>query len=81
MNNKVYDNGEMLLGMVADVKKYLFENMEYSDEEQDFEVKGMIEELEELGNNYIVMINYDFGMGYLLYKWHIEVDLMTGGDE
>ena len=81
MENKVYDNGEMLLGMVQDVKKYLIENRELDDEEQDFEVKEMIEELEELGNNYIVMINYSFGMGYYLDKWHIESDLMTGGNE
>ena len=80
MNNKVYDNGEMLLGMVKDVIKYLFENMEY-DEDDYSEVKGMIEDLEELGDNYIVMINYDFGMGYLLYKWHIESDVVMGDDE
>ena len=81
MNNKVYDNGEMLLGLVPDIKKYLVENMELDDEEQDIEIKGMLEDLEELGDNNIVAINYDFGMGYLIYNWDTEKDLMTGGNE
>lgn len=71
----VYDNGEMLLGSVENVKKYLLENMEHY-EEDDMEIKNMIEDLEDLGNDFIVMINYDFGMGYVLEHWHTEVDLV-----
>lgn len=75
MNNKVYDNGMLLLGEINDVKRYLRDNLE-CDEDNYCEVMGMIEDLEELGDGYIVSINYDFGMGYMIDKWSIESSLV-----
>lgn len=61
---KIYDNGEKLLGMVKDLKEYILSQDE--DEELNAEI---LEELNELNDNAIVSINYDFGMGFLIDVW------------
>lgn len=78
--NKVYDNGTMVLGSVENVRTYLLENIEYY-EEDELEIKNMLEDINELGNNYIVAINYDFGMGYTIDYWNIKEDVVRESEE
>jgi hypothetical protein len=61
----VYDNGEMVLGTIYNVKNYLCKNCE------DFEdIKEIVEDLENYDEDTIVAINYDLGMGYSIDYWH-----------
>lgn len=78
--NKVYDNGTMVLGSVENVRTYLLENMEYY-EEDELEIKNILEDIDELGNDYIVAINYDFGMGYAIDYWHNKDDVVRESEE
>ena len=60
----VYDNGEMVLGTIYNVKNYLCKNCE------DFEdIKEIVEDLENYDEDTIVAINYDLGMGYAILYW------------
>ena len=58
----VYDNGCCMLGKVCDIKKYFLKNCE---DLQDYE--ELLKDLENEKENTIVVVNYDFPMGY-----HIE---------
>lgn len=61
----IYDNGEIVLGKVKDLRKYLAENCEDYEE-----VKDIIDELKYFkDDNIIVAINYDNGMGYTIDWW------------
>ena len=60
----VYDNGESVLGVVKDLRRYLTENCDES-----WEVEEMIEELKCFEDETIVMINYNGGMGYTMDWW------------
>lgn len=59
----IYDNGEMALGTVKDMKKYILENSDVEEE------KDLLEDLSELEEDIIVCVNYDNGMGYTLDWW------------
>lgn len=60
----VYDNGEMVLGNVYNVKNYI---CKYCDEPA--EIKEIINFLEDLDEDTIVVINYDMGIGYSIDYW------------
>lgn len=64
---KVYDNGEMCLGQVKYIKKYLVENTE-----EMWEIEDILEDIKDLDDTDIVAINYDNGMGYSIDWWTIK---------
>jgi hypothetical protein len=64
MFDNVYDNGEIVLGKVIWVKKYIRENAD-----DITEVEDILKDLEELYINDIVAIHYDHGMGYSIDYW------------
>lgn len=61
---KVYDNGEMVLGTIKNVKNYMCKNCDDYEE-----IKDIIEDLENYDEDTIVAINYDLGMGYSIDYW------------
>lgn len=64
LKGNIYDNGERALGYVKDMIKYFIENSEES-----WEVEDLIQELNELNEDDIVVVDYDFGMGYMFHYW------------
>ena len=68
--NKIYDNGEILLGKVKDIIEYT-KKQETIDEE----MEEILQDLKELEDNTIVAINYDNGMGYTIDYWN-EKDIL-----
>lgn len=60
----IYDNGEMCLGKVSDITKYLLDNAE-----ETWEIEDIIIDLRDLEDDTIVAINYDHGMGYSIDYW------------
>lgn len=62
--NKIYDNGEILLGKVKDIIEYT-KKQETIDEE----TEEILQDLKDLEDNTIVAINYDNGMGYTIDYW------------
>lgn len=62
--NNVYDNGEMVLGSIYNVKEYICRNADDIEE-----VKDIIEDLENYDDRTIVAVNYDLGMGYSIDYW------------
>lgn len=63
--NNIYDNGEMVLGSVYNVKEYICRNADDIEE-----IKDLVEDLEDLDEDCIVMVNYDNGMGYSIDWWN-----------
>lgn len=63
----IYDNGAMLIGNVYKVKDYICRNADDL-----YEIKDIMQNLEDLDDNDIVYINYDFGMGYMIEYWKEE---------
>ena len=61
---RVYDNGETILGSVYNVKDYVCRNAE-----ETWEIEEILYELEHLDADTIVAINYDGGMGYSIAYW------------
>jgi len=69
--NNIYDNGELLLGSVKDIKEYTLNNMlVYENDEENMEILDFIKDYKE---NDIVCINYDNGMGLSFDIWQ-EID-------
>lgn len=64
--NNIYDNGEMLLGRVDDIIKYINIHQENWDEDV---AKEILEEIKDYENDTILVINYDNGMGWRLDYW------------
>lgn len=62
--NKIYDNGEMVLGTIYDVKNYICRHCDDMSE-----IKDIIHDLEDFDEDTIVAINYDNGMGYSIDYW------------
>ena len=62
--NKIYDNGEILLGKVKDIIEYT-KKQEIIDEE----MEEILQDLKDFEDNTIVAINYDNGMGYTIDYW------------
>lgn len=62
--NKIYDNGEMVLGTIYNVKDYLCKHCDDVSE-----IKDIIDDLENEDEDTIVAINYDHGMGYSIDYW------------
>lgn len=60
----IYDNGEICLGKVEKIKKYLISNAE-----ETWEIEDILDDLKILNNDDIVAINYDNGMGYSIDFW------------
>ena len=67
--NKVYDNGEMLLGKKNDIEKYCLKLIIQGDEEIAKNAEDILEEIKEYDDSDILCINYDFGMGLLIKNW------------
>lgn len=66
--NNIYDNGELLLGSVKDIKEYILNNMlVYENDEENMEILDFIKDYKE---NDIVCINYDNGMGLSFDYWN-----------
>lgn len=69
--NNIYDNGELLLGSVKDIKEYTLNNMlVYENDKENMEILDFIKDYKE---NDIVCINYDNGMGLSFDIWQ-EID-------
>ena len=68
--NKIYDNGEILLGKVKDIIEYT-KKQEIIDEE----MEEILQDLKDFEDNTIVAINYDNGMGYTIDYWD-ETDIL-----
>lgn len=64
--NNIYDNGEILLGRVDDIIKYINIHQENWDEDV---AKEILEEIKDYENDTILAINYDNGMGWCLDYW------------
>ena len=62
--DKIYDNGEMVLGNVYNLKDYICRNCEDCEE-----IKEIIKDLEDLDEDTIVALNYDNGMVYYIDYW------------
>ena len=62
--NKIYDNGESLLGSIYNVKEYICRNAEDISE-----IEDLINYLEDFDEDTIVAINYDNGMVYHIDYW------------
>ena len=73
--NNIYDNGEIVLGSVENVEKYLIKYAEESDE-----IEDILQDLSELKGDYLVAINYDIGMGYSMDFWDIKRDYVYGNE-
>ena len=65
--NKLYDNGEILLGRKKDVVNQIYNNM--LEEENDEEYTEILEDIKDFEDNTILAINYDNGMGYSIDWW------------
>lgn len=65
--NKLYDNGEILLGRKKDVVNQIYNNM--LEEENDEEYTEILEDIKDFEDNTIIAINYDNGMGYSIDVW------------
>ena len=77
--NKIYDNGEYMIGQVSLIKEYndklLKENtIDYDTWEE------LDRELKDLDLNSIIMIDYGYGMGLYIKEWE-EKDIVYGGKE
>lgn len=82
--NNIYDNGELLLGNVRNIKEYTTRQIEAQlIDEEDYE--EIIEYLEDKKDTDIVCINYDFGMGLSFDIWQeedkLESDLYKEDEE
>jgi len=62
--NKIYDNGEILLGKVKDIIEYTKKQGTI-----DEEMEEILQDLKDFEDNTIVAINYDNGMGYTIDYW------------
>lgn len=62
--NKIYDNGEIALGNVRDIEKYLINNSE-----RIFEIEDILGDLKNLEDDKIVAINFDNDLGYFINFW------------
>lgn len=64
----IYDNGELLLGSVGNIKEYTKRQIEAeSIDKEDY--KEIIEYLETLKDSDVVCVNYDNGMGLSFDSW------------
>ena len=61
---KVYDNGEYLLGLCVDIKKYVEDNC-YIDEL----MEEIIEDLSNYKDTDIIVLHYELPMGYNIIKF------------
>ena len=68
--NKVYDNGEILLGKAKDILNFMDCNDERFDRDDYIDIENDLKELLEDDEDVIVYINYDNGMGYFIDYWN-----------
>ena len=71
--NKVYDNGEMLLGRKNDIEKLCLKLIIQGDEDITETARETLEEIKEYNDSDILCINYDSGMGLEIESWK-EID-------
>ena len=71
MFDNVYDNGEIVLGKVIWVKKYIRENADDITEVEDIlkDLEEIVAKCDNLDADTIVAVNYDHGMGYSIDYW------------
>lgn len=74
---EIYDNGEICIGRVKDIIKYIYTNDTDLEEHTD-----LLQDLEELNDNDIVAVNYDNGPGYSLDWWteNDKIDIKESGE-
>ena len=65
---KIYDNGELLLGEVKKIKEYTLKQYNNGIIDEEFKV-DVLNDLKDFKDNTIVAINYDNGMGYSIDYW------------
>lgn len=65
---KIYDNGEILLGEVKKIKEYTLKQYNNGIIDEEFKV-DVLNDLKDFKDNTIVAINYDNGMGYSIDYW------------
>lgn len=71
----IYDNGYQLLGNVKDIINMINNNIEKGSVDLE-ETIDLLNDLKELSEEEIVVIDYDYGMGYRLVSWHLFKDLI-----
>lgn len=69
--NKIYDNGEVILGEVIKIIEYTEKQFIKGLIDEEFRT-DVINELKTYETNEIVAINYDCGMGYSIDCWSPE---------
>ena len=77
--NKIYDNGEILLGKAKDILDYMNCNDDCFDKDDYIDIENDLKELLEDDEDVIVYINYDNGMGYFIYYWNKDDEI--GGNK
>lgn len=77
--NKIYDNGEILLGKAKDILNFMDCNDEYFDRNDYIDIENDLKELLEDDEDVIVYINYDNGMGYFIDYWNKDDEI--GGNK
>lgn len=77
--NKIYDNGEILLGRAKDILNYMENNNNSFDENDYIDIKNDLKELLESDEDVIVYVNYDNGMGYFIDYWNKDDEI--GGNK
>ena len=64
--NNIYDNGALMLGNINDIIKYI----ENDENLETWEFEELLKDLYDLKDNaYIVMVNYENPMGYIINYW------------
>ena len=69
--DKIYDNGELLLGEVKKIRAYTQKLSDNGLIDEEFKV-DILNELKDSKDDEIVAINYDCGMGYSIDYWSPE---------
>lgn len=79
--NKIYDNGEIVLGKAKDILNFMDCNEEYFDRDDYIDIENDLKGLLEDDEDVIVYINYDKGngMGYFIDYWNKDDEI--GGNK
>lgn len=76
----IYDNGAIMLGTVKMVKEEIKREKEENIDMCFADIDEILEDLEDLEDDSIVAINYDFGMGYSMDYWYKSDIIKRGGE-
>lgn len=76
---KIYDNGDLMLGKVKIIKKYNDDLYKKKVIEEDI-YNELKEDLKGFNDDDIITIDYSFGMGNLIKKWNKNDVIYEGVD-